>query len=56
METSELLSRVRRIEIKTRALTNNIFAGEYHSAYKGHGKSIDKLIKNQTGYDILDYN
>ena len=35
METSELLKRVRKIEIKTRGLSNNIFAGEYHSAFKG---------------------
>ena len=37
METSDLLKRVRRIEIKTKALTNNVFAGEYHSAFKGRG-------------------
>ena len=42
METTELLRKVRRIEIKTRALTNNIFAGEYHSAFKGRGMSLPK--------------
>ena len=35
METSELLKKVRRIEIKTRGLSRNIFAGQYHSAFKG---------------------
>ena len=35
MDTSEILNRVRQIEIKTRGLSNNIFAGEYHSAFKG---------------------
>ena len=40
METTELLRKVRRIEIKTRALTNNIFAGEYHSAVEGRGVSV----------------
>ena len=35
METSEILKKVRQIEIKTRGLSNNIFAGQYHSAFKG---------------------
>ena len=39
METSEILKKVRQIEIKTRGLSNNIFAGQYHSAFKGRGKS-----------------
>lgn len=54
METSELLSRVRRIEIKTRALTNNIFAGEYHSAFKGRGMSFAEVREYQPGDDIRD--
>ena len=37
METSELLKKVRHIEIKTRGLSRNIFAGQYHSAFKGRG-------------------
>ena len=37
METSEILKKVRQIEIKTRGLSNNIFAGQYHSAFKGRG-------------------
>ena len=36
MEANELLKKVRKIEIKTRGLSQNIFAGEYHSAFKGH--------------------
>ena len=39
METSEILKKVRQIEIKTRGLSNNIFAGQYHSAFKGRGMS-----------------
>ena len=54
METSELLKRVRRIEIKTRALTNNIFAGEYHSAFKGRGMSFAEVREYQPGDDIRD--
>ena len=54
METSELLRRVRRIEIKTRALTNNIFAGEYHSAFKGRGMSFAEVREYQPGDDVRD--
>lgn len=54
METNELLERVRRIEIKTRALTNNIFAGEYHSAFKGRGMSFAEVREYQPGDDVRD--
>lgn len=54
METSELLRRVRRLEIKTRALTNNIFAGEYHSAFKGRGMSFAEVREYQAGDDVRD--
>ena len=54
METAELLRRVRRIEIKTRALTDNIFAGEYHSAFKGHGMSFSEVREYQPGDDVRD--
>lgn len=54
MDTQELLRRVRRIEIKTRALTDNIFAGEYHSAFKGHGMSFAEVREYQQGDDIRD--
>ena len=54
MESKELLQRVRRIEIKTRALTNNIFAGEYHSAFKGRGMSFAEVREYQVGDDVRD--
>ena len=54
METSEILQRVRRIEIKTRGLSNNIFAGEYHSAFKGRGMSFAEVREYQFGDDIRD--
>lgn len=58
METSELLKRVRRIEIKTRGLTNNIFAGEYHTAFKGRGMTFSEVREYQYGDDIrnIDWN
>lgn len=54
METNDLLRRVRRIEIKTKALTNNIFAGEYHSAFKGRGMSFAEVREYQPGDDVRD--
>lgn len=54
METSELLKRVRRIEIKTRGLSNNIFAGQYHSAFKGRGMAFSEVREYQYGDDIRD--
>lgn len=54
MDTTELLRQVRRLEIKTRALTNNIFAGEYHSAFKGRGMSFAEVREYQSGDDIRD--
>lgn len=54
METSEILKRVRQIEIKTRGLSNNIFAGEYHSAFKGRGMSFSEVREYQYGDDIRD--
>ena len=58
METSELLKRVRKIEIKTRGLSNNIFAGEYHSAFKGRGMTFSEVREYQYGDDIrnIDWN
>ena len=46
METSELLKKVRHIEIKTRGLSRNIFAGQYHSAFKGRGMAFSYDIQN----------
>lgn len=54
MEVSELIKRVRRIEIKTRNLTNNVFAGEYHSAFKGRGMSFAEVREYQIGDDVRD--
>ncbi len=54
METTELLKKVRRIEIKARGLSNNIFAGQYHSAFKGRGMSFAEVREYQYGDDIRD--
>lgn len=54
METSEILKRVRQIEIKSRGLSNNIFAGEYHSAFKGRGMAFSEVREYQYGDDIRD--
>lgn len=54
METEELLKKVRRIEIKARGLSNNIFAGEYHSAFKGRGMAFSEVREYQYGDDIRD--
>lgn len=58
METSELLKKVRQIEIKTRGLSKNIFAGEYHSAFKGRGMTFSEVREYQYGDDIrsIDWN
>ncbi len=58
METTDLLKRVRQIEIKTRGLTRNIFAGEYHSAFKGRGMAFTEVREYQFGDDIrnIDWN
>ena len=54
MDRNELLKRVRKIEIKTRALSSNIFAGEYHSAYKGRGMAFSEVREYQPGDDVRD--
>ncbi len=58
METTELLKKVRKIEIKSRGLTNQIFAGEYHSAFKGRGMTFSEVREYQYGDDIrsIDWN
>ncbi len=58
MDTTELLKRVRQIEIKTRGLSSNIFAGEYHSAFKGRGMTFSEVREYQYGDDIrnIDWN
>ena len=54
METTDLLKKVRQIEIKTRGLSNNIFAGQYHSAFKGKGMSFSEVREYQYGDDVRD--
>lgn len=58
MEASELLKKVRKIEIKTKGLSRNIFAGEYHSAFKGRGMAFSEVREYQYGDDIrnIDWN
>lgn len=50
----QLMQKVRRIEIKTHALSNNVFAGEYHSAFKGRGMSFSEVREYQPGDDVRD--
>jgi uncharacterized protein (DUF58 family) len=54
VETSDILKKVRQIEIKTKGLSNNIFAGEYHSAFKGRGMAFSEVREYQYGDDIRD--
>lgn len=58
METKDLLRKVRKIELKTRGLTNHIFTGEYHSRFKGRGMSFSEVREYQYGDDIrnIDWN
>ena len=58
METSELIKKVRKIEIKTKGLSKQIFSGEYHSAFKGLGMSFSEVREYQYGDDIrnIDWN
>jgi uncharacterized protein (DUF58 family) len=58
METSELLKKVRKIEIKTKGLSKHIFSGEYHSAFKGRGMSFSEVRAYQYGDDVrnIDWN
>lgn len=58
MDASEMLKKVRQIEIKTRGLSKNIFAGEYHTAFKGRGMTFAEVREYQFGDDIrsIDWN
>ena len=58
MDTKELLQKVRKIEIKTRGLSRHLFAGEYHSAFKGRGMSFSEVRDYQYGDDVrnIDWN
>lgn len=54
MDTNEILRKVRQIEIKTRGLSSNIFAGQYHSAFKGRGMAFSEVREYQFGDDVRD--
>ena len=54
MEANELLKKVRKIDIKTRGLSQNIFAGEYHTAFKGRGMTFSEVREYQYGDDVRD--
>lgn len=54
MNTSELLQKIRRIEIKAKRLSQNIFSGEYRSAFKGRGMSFSEVREYQVGDDVRD--
>ncbi|MDR0814575.1 MAG: DUF58 domain-containing protein [Bacteroidales bacterium] len=58
MDASDLIKRVRKIEIKTRGLSRHIFAGEYHSAFKGRGMAFSEVREYQYGDDLrnIDWN
>ena len=58
METTEILKKVRKIEIKTRGLSRHIFSGQYHSAFKGKGMAFSEVREYQYGDDIrnIDWN
>src|SRR5665811_571902 len=58
MESSEIFKKVRKIEIKTRGLSNHIFSGEYHSAFKGRGMAFSEVREYQIGDEIrtIDWN
>ena len=52
MDTTELIQRVRRVELKTRGLSDRIFSGEYHSAFKGRGMAFSENREYQHGDEI----
>ena len=52
--SSDILKQVRRIEIKTRGLSNDIFAGKYHSAFKGRGMAFSEVREYRVGDDVRD--
>ena len=58
MDTKELLKKVRKIEIKTRRLSDNLFGGEYHSTFKGRGMTFSEVRQYQFGDDVrnIDWN
>ncbi|MFT6998898.1 MAG: hypothetical protein ACJAQ4_002661, partial [Cryomorphaceae bacterium] len=57
-DTAELLKKVRRIELKTKGLSNQIFSGEYHSAFKGRGMAFSEVREYAVGDEVrtIDWN
>lgn len=57
-KTSDILKKVRRIELKTRGISNALFSGEYHSAFKGRGMAFSEVREYMPGDDIrtIDWN
>ena len=58
MNTTEIIKKVRKVEIKTKGLSNHIFSGEYHTAFKGKGMAFSEVREYQTGDDVrnIDWN
>ena len=58
MDTKELLKRIRRIQIRTSHMANNVLAGQYHSAFKGQGMEFEEVREYQPGDEIrsIDWN
>src|ERR1041384_100691 len=58
MDTKEILKKVRKIEIKTRRLSDHIFSGEYHTSFKGRGMTFSEVRQYQFGDDVrtIDWN
>ena len=58
MLTSELMNKIRHIEIRTRRLVNDVFSGEYHSVFKGQGMEFEEVREYQPGDDVrsIDWN
>lgn len=54
MEAQEIIKKVRKIEIKARGLSSNIFAGQYHTAFKGRGMAFSEVRDYQFGDDVRD--
>ena len=54
MDAQELLGKVRKIEIRARGLSRNVFAGEYHSAFRGRGMAFSEVREYQYGDDVRD--
>ena len=58
MDTTEIVKKIRQIEIKSKGLSENVFSGEYHTAFKGRGMAFSEVRQYQFGDDIrsIDWN